>query len=239
MGYPKEFFDISLYFAKKVADISWQSFATALLHYTNLYIRFGLGRDFNSAHPIWQEYLTGLYQADDQGEWTYHFYLQQPVACPSISFDWPFGCFSYTILDSNRVRLHFHNNESAEHSPLSRNRMEQRIAELTAMFAHLKGKLGSSAVIIGASWLYNLQAYRRMFPPAYLATAEASENDFAYLPLWGQFIDHRGQIKERLIQEFLERLGRQQQLEGISQCFPFQVLHLESTIREFCAFYGV
>jgi len=31
-----------------------------LLDYTNLYVRFGLGRDFDPAHPVWREYLSGL-----------------------------------------------------------------------------------------------------------------------------------------------------------------------------------
>ena len=31
-----------------------------MFEYTNFYIRFGLGRDFDPTHPGWQEYLTGL-----------------------------------------------------------------------------------------------------------------------------------------------------------------------------------
>ncbi len=225
-------------FAQKVADISGQSLDGALLHYTNLYIRFGLGWDLSAANPIWQEYLTGLRENADRGEWTYRFYLKQQPATPVV-VQLPFGCFSYSVLDGGRIRLHFHNNEPAEQSPLSHDCLSLRLAELKNMFAHIKQTVSTPTTVIGASWLYNLEAYRRLFPPAYLATAQIGRDDFPYLPLWGQFIDHRGQIKEDLAERFIERLDRQHNLEGIEHCFPFQVLHLESSIQVFYQFYGV
>ena len=109
--------------------------------------------------------------------------------------------------------------------------MGARLAELKAMFAHLRGEVGTAGTVIGASWLYNLEAYRRLFPPEYLQTARTGGDDFAYLPLWGQFVDHAGCVKEGLATEFLERLGRQRSMDGIERCFPFQVLHLESPIE--------
>ena len=239
MNYPQRFFDINLRFARKVAKISGQAFDIALLHYTNLYIRFGLGWDLSATNPIWQEYLDGLHQAEDAIEWTYYFYLKRQRQVAPESLPAPFGCFSYTVLDGNRIRLHFHNDEPPEHSPLSKDCMSQRLAELKRMFACIKQDVSAPTTVIGASWLYNLEAYRRLFPPAYLATAQVGGHDFPYLPLWGQFIDHRGHIKEELVERFIERLDQQQDLKSIEQCFPFQVLHLESGIQEFYRFYGV
>ncbi len=239
MIYPRRFFEINLCFAQKVAEISGQSFDNTLLHYTNLYIRFGLGWDLSPTNPIWQEYLDGLQQAVDATEWTYRFYLKRQRQVVSEARQWSFGCFSYTVLDGDRIRLHFHNNEPPEHSPLSKDRMSERLAELKRMFAWIKQEMSAPTTVIGASWLYNLEAYRRLFPPAYLATAQIGGQDFPYLPLWGQFVDHRGHIKEDLVAQFLERLDRPRDLTGIEQCFPFQVLHLESGIEEFYQFYGV
>jgi hypothetical protein len=107
------------------------------------------------------------------------------------------------------------------------------------MFTHIKHNINNSRNVIGASWLYNLEAYRRLFPPAYLATAQVGGNDFPYLPLWGQFIDHSGHIKENLVGQFLGSLEKQHGLENIEKCFPFQVLHLESSIQDFYQFYNV
>ena len=239
MSYPKRFFEINLRFAQKVADVSGQPLESTLLHYTNFYIRFGLGRDFAPTNSIWREYLEGLLQVEDTVEWTYGFYLKQQQQVTSKSHDSPFGCFSYTTMDSNRIRLHFHNSESSEHSPLSQDSMGKRFAELRSMFTHIKQDIVAPTNVIGASWLYNLEAYRRLFPPTYLATAQVSRNDFPYLPLWGQFIDHCGYVKENLATRFLECLDKQHRLEDVEKCFPFQVLHLASSVQEFCQFYGV
>lgn len=239
MKYPKQFFDINLRFAQKVSEISRETPDRALLHYTNLYIRFGIGRDFDAANPIWQEYLEGLHQAQDGIEWTYQFYLKRQQQNIVKLQESPFGCFSYTIVDGNQIRLHFHNNEPPEFSPLSRDRMGNRFAELQSMFAQIRHKVDDPANVIGASWLYNLEAYRRLFPPVYLATAQLGRNDFPYLPLWGQFIDHGGRVKEGMASQFLECLDKQHRLEDIEKCFPFRVLHLESFIQEFYRFYSV
>ncbi len=239
MLYPRRFFEINLRFAQKVADLAGQPFDSALLHYTNLYIRFGLGWDLSATNTAWQEYVDGLQPAEDRVLWTYQFYLKRQQLAAPQAVPWPFGCFSYTVLDDHRIRLHFHNDEPPERSPLSKERMSHRLAELKRMFAHIKQEVNDPTSVIGASWLYNLEAYRRLFPPVYLATAQAGGHDFPYLPLWGQFIDHRGHVKEDLAAQFLERLDQQRGLSGIDKCFPFQVLHLESSILEFYQFYGV
>ena len=77
MIYAKAFFDLQLQFTHKVTELSGLPFARVLFEYTNLYIRFGLGRDFNPAHTTWQAYLAGLQDTNDSREWTYRFYLTQ------------------------------------------------------------------------------------------------------------------------------------------------------------------
>jgi len=239
MKYPKEFFEISLCFAWKVSEIIQEPIESTLLSFTNLYIRFGIGRDFDADNPIWQEYLEGMQQAEDAAEWTYRFYLKrQQQTFPELR-TFPFGCFSYTIADGNRIRLHFHNNEPSERSPLEHGLRNKRLSELKSMFVAIKHDIANPTSVIGTSWLYNLQAYRRLFPPTYLATAQVGSNDFPYLPLWGQFIDYSGRVKENLVVQFLQRLDKQQHLDDIEKSFPFQVLHLESSIQEFYQFYDV
>jgi len=76
--YARAFFDLQLQFAHKVALLSGLPLARALLEYTNLYARFGLGRDFDPAHPTWREYLAGLRDPNEYREWTYRFYLKRP-----------------------------------------------------------------------------------------------------------------------------------------------------------------
>lgn len=238
MIYAKGFFDLQLQFAHKVTVLSGLPLARALLEYTNLYVRFGLGRDFDPAHPTWREYLAGLQDTNDNREWTYRFYLKRPEAMAVPAVVATFGCFSYAQLSGDRIRLHFRNAETDRRSPLGIERLGQRLADLAALFEHVKRTLRQPLQVVGASWLYNLDAYRRLFPPSYLATARVLDHRFQHMPLWGQFLDRRGEIKENMTRQFLERLEGQSSLDSLDQCFSFQVLRLESSASEFYDFYG-
>jgi hypothetical protein len=237
--YPRAFFDLQLLFANKASGLATLPLSDALLKYTNLYIRFGLGRDFDPAHPIWREYLAGLHETRDRCLWTYDFYLtrSQPVVTPS--FVATFGCFSYARLDAERIQLHFHNAERDGRSPLSIDRLPQRLTDLGALFRHLNNSQQHSLRVAGRSWLYNLEAYCRLFPRSYSATARVVRGRFQHLSLWGQFLDRQGSIKSCITSRFLERLEGQESLANLDQCFPFQVLAVEAPVHEFYTFYGV
>jgi hypothetical protein len=236
--YAKAFFNLQLQFAQTVSALSRLPLETVLLEYTNLYIRFGLGRDFNPAHPTWREYLAGL-DRNERCEWTYHFYLtRSPVVVPP-NLVATFGCFSYSRLSSDRIRLHFENAETDGHSPLGIERLEQRLADLAALFGHVKRTLRQPLQVVGASWLYNLAAYRRLFPKSYLATAHVIHGRFRHMPLWGQFLDRHGEVRESVTRPFLARLQRESVLDCLDQCFPFQVLSVEAPVSEFYDFYGL
>jgi hypothetical protein len=235
--YAKAFFDLQLRFAHTVSGLSGLPLARTLLEYTNLYIRFGLGRDFDPAHPIWREYVAGLRDANDRGEWTYRFYSTRSEALAAPPVVATFGCFSYAPVGADRIRLHFLNAETEGRSPLSRERRDRRVADLTALFAHVERIQREPLRVVGASWLYNLDAYRRLFPPSYLATARVIGHRFRHMPLWGQFLDRRGEVRESVARTFLWRLERQTSLDGLDRCFPLQVLSVEAPVAEFHDFY--
>jgi hypothetical protein len=239
MVYAKAFFDLQLQFAHKVTDLSGLPFTRVLLEYTNLYIRFGLGRDFNPAHTTWQAYLAGLRDTNDRREWTYRFYLTRAEAMAGPPVVATFGCFSYALLRGDRIRLHFQNAETDGHSSLGVACLGQRQADLTALFGHVKRTLHERVQVVGASWLYNLDAYRRLFPVSYVATARVIGDRFQSMPLWGQFLDRHGDIKESMTRPFLERLARQSSVDRLNECFPFQVLSVEAPVLEFYDFYGI
>jgi hypothetical protein len=239
LRYARGFFDLQLRFAEKVAELAGLPLERTLLEYTNLYIRFGLGRDFDPAHPRWQGYLAGLRAADERGEWTHQFYLACPPVPPAPGLVAMFGCFAYARLGDDRVRLHFRNAEPPSRSPLGVERRAERLAELRGLFAHVKRLEPPPPSVVGASWLYNLEPYRRLFPKAYLDSARELRGRFQRMPLWGQFVDRHGEVKEDLARRFLEHLDRQAGLEGLDECFPFQVLAVEAPARVFYDFYGV
>lgn len=237
--YARAFFDLQFEFAERVAGLSGLLLPDALLQYTNFYVRFGLGREPDRTHPGWQEYVAGLREARDGREWTYRFYRERAHAVAGPPVVATFGCFAYSRLREDRLRLHFQNADTDGTSSLGSARRGQRVADLAALFAHVKAAEREPLGVVGASWLYNLEAYRRLFPKPYLATARVLRGRFQRMPLWGQFLDRHGSIKPSLAAEFLERLARQSSVENLDQCFPLPVLTVEAPVREFYAFYGV
>ena len=239
MGYSRDFYALNLSFANRVAQVAPMPLEQALLNYTNLYVRFGLGRNLDYTHAVWQEYLSGLDQSADAIEWTYQFSLAHAKHAFTEVGQPRFGCFSYSIWEGHRLRLHFHNNETADVSPLSEVRRYIRLAELKMMFTAIHQQEQGFCTVVGGSWLYHLEAYQRLFPPAYLATAKPGEGDYAYLTLWGQFLDRNGQLKPETVSTFTGCLQRQDSLFGVLNCFPLNVLYLEAPVDIFYQFYGV
>lgn len=237
MQFSREFFDLNLRFAQKVSDVADRSFQQSLLEYTHLYLAFGLGRDFDPENPVWQEYLH-LCRDSSRTAPAHRFYLARITEHPKPEPEHPFGCFSYTLWGEGRVRVHFRN-ATRESGVLQKDKMSERISELKEMFQYLKKVVPANSVVIGGSWLYNIEAYRRFFPAKYLESAWASLEDYQFLALWGQFLFSDGSVRPCMAGSFLERMEAQKTLEGLKSCFPYQVLRLQSSIEDFYVCYGI
>jgi hypothetical protein len=235
--YARGFFDLQVRFAERVAALGGASLERALLECTNLYIRFGMGRDFDPTHPRWQGYLAGLDATESRAEWTHQFYLASPPSPAAPGLVASLGCFAYARLPDGRVRLHFHNAEPPSRSPLAGERREARLAELRALFARMRDDVPAETPVVGASWLYNLEAYRRLFPKVYTESARMMRGRFQRMPLWGQFVDRHGEVRETLAREFCDRL-EQATLDGLDDCFPLPVIGVEAPAQAFHDFYG-
>ncbi|MFC6973300.1 hypothetical protein [Paraburkholderia dipogonis] len=239
MRYSKEFFALQIRFARAVAALTDRPIGQVLLDYTNIYVRFGLGRAFDRDHPTWRCYAAGLSQTADISDWTYRFYLQQKTEVFRTQIVKTFGCFSYATQGPACVRIHFRNIEPAAISPLSIDRLPERLAELSALFDHVAHNQQEATRVAGTSWLYNLRAYRRCFPQAYVASAVVAEARFRNMPLWGQFLDRNGLVRIDAAGDFIRRLSNVKNVRDLASCFPLQALAVEAPIEDFYAFYGV
>jgi hypothetical protein len=54
MLYCREFFDLQYSFAELIHRSFGRSLEDALFEYTNLYVRFGIGRNFDAGHEKWR-----------------------------------------------------------------------------------------------------------------------------------------------------------------------------------------
>jgi hypothetical protein len=237
----RAYFEVQLLFAQTVAERTARTLSAACLEFTNLHRRFGLGRiDGGSPSPEWTRYAAGLERCasgPDRLEWTLAFFAEAP---PQPSAAQAFGCFSYELLDADRVvRIHFSNRDSADgRGPLARAKADRRVAELGEMFGHVRTHHPGALTVMGGSWLYNLEAYRRLFPPEYAASVFQPERvRLDGTSSWGQLLDFRGCVKPAVRDALLRNLG-DLDIAAPWKAFPLRALGARSAIEPFHRFYG-
>lgn len=238
MPYSREFFDLQFRFAEKVALKLSLPLEETLYTYTTFTKSFGDGEE-------WRDYMTGLRTANDPIEWTYNFYLPRSgsdLTSHDTTFHGHtlFGCFYYVIRDGGIIRPHLIKNDHSGRGVLNKERMPARQQELRAMFAHIRANVPEANTVLGNSWMYNLEAYRRLYPPQYTKTMPESDLDeFQFLARWGQFFDREWRVKESLADVLFARLDALEQLENLRYCFPYPILRPRYPIDCFYDFYGL
>jgi len=233
---PRAFFRLQLRFAERIAHICHVSLDDALIGYSTFYLSFELGHAFDPAHPTWQRYLAGLRVEPDNVEWTYAFYKRRYTDSQAKFF----GCFSYAYMSESKVvRPHFMNRDTSGYGALSKEQMETRLQELSAMFAHIRTNHPEAEEVRGCSWLYNIEAYKRLFPTEYTQNTEVADEEFPFLALWGQFLTKEGQVREKMMSDFLRCVEEQEALDAIKQCFPYLPLRPNCSIGYFYRFYDI
>jgi len=104
------------------------------------------------------------------------------------------------------VRLHFSHQDRFGLGPLSSERIAVRLAELRAKFDHIHETLPEAQQVRGGSWLYNREAYTRLFPPSFGASAEVDQPHCQFRGLWGQLLRYNLASNEVLVETILERV---------------------------------
>jgi hypothetical protein len=221
--YSVEFFDLQLRFAAKVAELTGLPLTKTVGSHTNIYVRLGMGPRLDCTNPEWIEYTSKLVAARDRVAWTYEVHLRRAhlPAGPEVTAS--VGCFSYASLAPGHVRLHFHPGHQLSDSPLSRCNERVRRWELTKLLTEVVSS-NPCTKVVGASWLYNLSAYRRLFPARYLNCLQRMEHPYQRMPLWGQFLNRDRSMREESARVFSSRLARAANLAELGSCFPFGVL---------------
>ena len=140
------------------------------------------------------------------------------------------------------VRIHFAPiDKGGGTGPLSRAKVEVRRSELTEMFDCIRHDHPQARYVVGVSWLYNLEAYRRLFPTEY----GESRKIFKRQPMtltggssWGQFLDHNDTIKPELRDKFLGNL-QQINFDTLWELFPLPAMITRAPLPAFYDFYSI
>lgn len=243
-----DYFDLQLTFADVLSVKLERPLAESVLRHTNLFRRLGLGNPEQAASSeAWKNYtvrLDSLETHEDRLAWTVEFYKHCPQE--SLSADQKiFGCFQLELRDDGRiVRAHFANANNDELSPLHSSKVQQRQAELRELFAFVKANYPSAKQVMGVSWLYNFEAYRRLFPLAYgdSRVVRTGITRFQGSSSWGQFLDYKGAIKAAPRGAFLKNL---KQLDAnfdaskIWQVFPLATYVVSLPVQAFYTYFDV
>lgn len=240
----RPYFDLQLRFAEAMVAACGETLAASVTRNTNLHRRFGLGRirDGKCA-PEWADYLGLLAGAETHEarlDATCAFFLQ----CPDEEMpanDAPFGCFSFEPPDAGgAVRIHFGNKAGGSAGPLTRENMAERLRELRAMFAHIRAAHPETSSVRGGSWLNRVEAYRRLFPVAYIASCTPAHGQMRFdgTSSWGQFLDRHGNVKRELREIFLRNLPALDP-KSAEDTFPLPAMRAEAPVGLFYDFYEV
>ena len=167
-----------------------------------------------------------------------------------------FGCFYYRYQkDQQAIALHFFNAEAEEEfingkdmskGPLSKEKFERRRHELKDMFTDIKERYPDVKYVVGRSNLYNVEAYRRLYPDTY----EVGDIDYdpelwaGNTDIWGQFLGGNdkepGQygFKDELAQEFLKK-AESVPLDRLADALPNPPRTARGDIQDFYDLYGI
>jgi len=237
------YFEAQLRFAQRMAELTGSSLGDMAFQHTNLNRRFGLG--FAGIVPpseAWLDYAARLEaEADLSGQLrlTVAMFEASPEELAPLPHQRGFGCFAYDPpKDDGVVRIHFFNFDTDNQGgPLASSKLGRRRAELAAMIADIRARHSDVRTIRGASWLYNLEAYRRIFPPDYGASRQLMGGPvhLTGTSSWGQLIDSRGAIRSAVRDALLANLAELDPREPWT-AFPHRVLGVSAPIETFVRF---
>lgn len=239
------YFDLQLRFADRLAAVGGPPLAEAVTWYTNLHRRFGLGMVRRDAplDALWRRFLHGLTATTDHQArlaWAVDCFARALPEQPPPG-QHRFGCFACDAPDvSGVLKLHFTNADGDDVSPLAESRIGRRHAELSAMFEFVALTYPDVESVRGTSWLYHLEAYRRLYPPRYVASRRAPDRPLHFhgSSSWGQFLDHRGRIKPAARDRMLANLDTLRP-DRLRESFPLPALLVTAPIDGFLRHYGI
>lgn len=237
------YLEVQLALARRMSELTGADIGESAFRFTNFHRRLGFGLPGETPTDGWAAYAAGLRALDDlsaQVAWTKEAFVAGREEVLPLPGQTGFGCFAYDAPDPDGVvRIHFHNKDTDEAGgPLAACKADRRRAEFAAMVRHLTQAHPDTRTIRGKSWLYNLAAYRRLFPPGYAASRMVAAGPLKLqgTSSWGQLIDSREAIRPQVRDALLANLGRLDP-EAPWTAFPLRVLTTEAPLESFAAFY--
>ena len=242
----REFFGVQMHYADALSAKAGIPLVEAITFHTNFHRLFAYGNlSRQSADPGFLELadrVASIHEPDKRLDVLISAYADRPPD-PWPADRFPFGnhfaCEAPN--EAGAIRIHFRNRFNEDtYGPLHAFNFDQRRADLTEMFSSAVSHWAHAKSVVGQSWLYNTEGYRRLFPAAYSAsrTPVIGPRPIHGLSTWGQFLDFRGRAKPTVVETFKRNLDTL----DIGQpwlSFPYQVLTVTAPIEAFRGEYSV
>jgi len=240
------FFEVQLRFAARMSELTGRPLGEAAMHYTHIHRRLALGiPGFVPVSDAWRAYAARIEGAADvagQVAATKAAYIAAADEVWPLSGQFGAGCFAHEPpKPDGSVKIHFYNLDTDDvGGPLASAKLERRRADLTALTRHIVETHPDAERIVGRSWLYNLEAYRRLFPPDYAASRVPASTPvhLTGTSSWGQLIDSREQVRSDVRDTLIARLPELDP-DAPWRVFPFQLFEVEAPVESFRRHFGV
>lgn len=242
----RDFFGVQLHWAGVFAAKAGLPLAEAITWHTNFHRLFAYGnlskQRPDPAFADLAQRIAAMPKPADQLDALVLAYADRPPD-PWPADRFPFGShFACEAPNADgAVRIHFRNRfNTDEVGPLHASNLARRRTELTEMFGHVARNWPEAQNVVGQSWLYNTEGYRRLFPAAYADSRQPLIGPRAIhgLSTWGQFLDFRGRAKPDVADHFKRNL----ETLDVAQpwlSFPYQVLTVTAPFAAFREEYGL
>lgn len=251
----KQHLSLRFKFAAKMCSVTGRPLAEVLFTYTDIYNLLGFGHarndmEANRINPEWYTYVASIgdYVANDELalDTTVTKYLQTFQASSDLEGSWhkfyPFG-YRYDVDDKTvytlfGLSLLLPNETPVEAGPLKAENFETQKAKIKEMFTEVRRLHPEATTVKGRSWLYNLEGYRRLYPPEYTEDMKLSLDHYRGDSRWGQFVDSNGRVNQARAAQFLKNI-QNIDVNNVEATFPMQRYEVEADIHAFYKFYGI
>ena len=213
----RAFFAVQRRFAERWAAVASVPLETAYLECTTWYLQAtGLGRQFDAEHPTWRELVAEVRSAADPDGVVHAAAVRnEPEVSPGPVIDWSWDA------EDQCVRIHFFGERSLDGHPLARRHLPERQRELRDLVRRAALEHAEPAWLRGRSWLYGIEAYRRIFPEVFIAGLEPLEPDLQFLACWGQLLDGEWRTRSDVASVLLHAVELASTTDDLLAAFPF------------------
>lgn len=241
IGYPPEWFDAQVRFAKKWASLTGENFADTLLRKTATFrIITNDMPPVDETPSAWAatfESDAGAVDTDKTTAVLYQTYLNQEHS----NYQPPahrFGPFDYDYYaDRRTVKMHFENPVRGE-SPLENS--DQLRTDFAHMLEDIKHDHPEAKNFVSCSWIQSTKRYSDLMPSSIQAEDQTSTDMFfGGDSVWGQFVDKSGNVNQRVYDKFLNSLETAETTEQLVDAIPYKVLRREGPIGEWYKMYDI